>query len=92
MSHQLDHHHKLTVQKIYGHPLNHNIQWHDVASLLGRFGEVHESHRGNWALTRDGNTVTFGPNRHRDLSEDQVIKVRHFLTDVGVTPETLASL
>jgi hypothetical protein len=91
MSIKLDHHHRITAQKIFGHPLNHNIQWHDVCSLLGRFGDVHESHRGNWAITMNGETTSFGPNRHRDLSDDQVIKVRHFLTSVGLTKDAVAA-
>ena len=30
----LDGHHKATVEKIFSHPVSHNIQWHDVLSLL----------------------------------------------------------
>jgi len=92
MSIKLDHHHRLTAQKIFGHPLNHNIKWVDVASLLGRFGVVHESHRGNWALALDdGAVVSFGTTHTKDLTDDQVIRVRHFLEGHGVTPETLAA-
>ncbi len=87
MSIKLDHHHRLTAQKVFGHPLNHNIQWHDVCSLLARFGEVHETHRGNWAVTVEGDTVSFGSTRTRDLTEDQVIKVRNFLRSIGFSPE-----
>jgi hypothetical protein len=87
MSIKLDHHHRITAQKVFGHPLNHNIQWHDVCSLLARFGEVHETHRGNWAVTVEGDTVSFGSTRTRDLTEDQVIKVRNFLRSIGFTPE-----
>jgi len=86
---KLDHHHRLTMQKVFGHPLNHNIQWHDVCSLLGRFGEVHETHRGNWAITVEGETVSFGSSRCRDLTEDQVVKVRHFLRSLGLAPAKL---
>jgi len=89
MSIKLDHHHRMTLLKIFGHPMNHNIQWHDVCSLLARFGEVHETHRGNWAVTVEGETVSFGSTRTRDLSEDQVVKVRGFLRSSGVTPERL---
>jgi hypothetical protein len=84
---KLDHHHRITVQKVFGHPLNHNIKWHDVCVLLERFGDVHETHNGNWAVTVDGEIVSFGSSRARDLSEDQVIKVRRFLQSLGVTPK-----
>lgn len=89
MSIKLDHHHRVTAQKLFSHPLNHNIQWHDVCSLLARFGDVHETHRGNWAVTVEGETYSFGSTRTRELTDDQVIKVRKFLCDFGVTAEKL---
>ena len=91
MSIKLDHHHRITAQKLFGHPLNHNIQWIDVCSLLSRFGEVHETHRGNWALTMEGETISFGSTRTRDLTEDQVIKVRRFLVAAGVSAQVIAA-
>ena len=89
MSIKLDHHHRVTAQKLFSHPLCRNIQWHDVCSLLGRFGEVHETHRGNWAVTVEGETISFGSTRTRDLTEDQVVKVRHFLRSLGFSKEIL---
>ncbi len=86
---KLDHHHRVTLQKLFTHPLNRNIQWHDVCSLLARLGVVHETHRGNWAVTVDGDTVSFGSTRTRDLTEDQVVKVRNFLRSIGLSPEML---
>ena len=88
---KLDHHHRMTAQKIFGHPLNHNIQWHDVCSLLERFGDVHETHNGNWAVTVDGNTVSFGSTRTRDLTDDQVVRVRHFLGSLGLSHDKLSA-
>jgi hypothetical protein len=35
----------------------------------------------------DGEIVSFGSSRARDLSEDQVIKVRRFLQSLGITPK-----
>jgi hypothetical protein len=89
MSIKLDHHHRITLLKVFAHPMNHNIQWHDVCSLLARFGEVHETHRGNWAVTVEGETISFGSTRTRDLSDDQVVKVRNFLRSAGLTPDRL---
>src|ERR1700733_10516079 len=91
MPFKLDHHHRITVQKLFTHPLCHNIQWHDVCSLLVRFGEVFETHRGNWAVTIDGETTSFGSVRSRDLTEDQVVKVRHVLCTLRVTKVLLQS-
>ncbi len=84
---KLDHHHRQTLDKLFAHPLKRNIQWRDVTCLLERIGVVHETHRGNWAVTVGGDTVSFGPTRTRDLTEEQVIKVRNFLRHVGVVPQ-----
>ena len=81
---KLDHHHRLTVTKIFGHPLSRNIQWHDVESLLERIVIVSISHRGNVNLTMNGETHSLGKVRGHDLSEDQVIRVRHILKEVGI--------
>jgi hypothetical protein len=89
---KMDHHHRVTVAKLFTHPLSHNVQWHDVISLLERFGEVHESHRGNWSVTVEGETTSFGAAGARDLSDDQVIGVRRFLRRHGITgPVTKAA-
>jgi hypothetical protein len=91
MTVKLDHHHRLTVQKLFRHPLNHNIRWPDVSSLLARFGEVHQTHRGNWAVTVGGETFSFGSIRTRVLTEDQVIKVRAFLKSVGIDADSVCA-
>jgi hypothetical protein len=82
---KLDHHHRHTVAQLFGHPIGHNIQWRDVLCLLERFGEVHESHRGGWALTVSGSTMSFGRTRGRNLTEHQVVRIRHLLQDYGVS-------
>lgn len=85
MSIKLDHHHRHTVEQIFGHPIGHNIHWRDVICLLERIGDVHEAHRGGWTCTKDGITVSLGRARGRDLSEEQVMRVRHLLQTNGVT-------
>jgi hypothetical protein len=89
MSIKLDHHHRVTAEKLFSHPLNHNIQWHDVCSLLARFGEVYETHRGNWAVAIGTETYSFGSTRTRELTDDQVVRVRNFLRSFGLTKETV---
>lgn len=83
---KLDHHHRHTVDRVFAHPIGHNIKWRDVICLLERFGEVYESHRGAYAVTYSDKTVSLGRARGRDLSEDQVMRVRHVLVDVGLSP------
>lgn len=91
MTVKLDHHHRHTVEQIFGHPLQHNIKWPDVVSLLERFGEVRESHRGGWVCHTNGVTTSFGRAKGSDLTTDQVMKVRHLLTSQGVTAASAAA-
>ncbi len=87
MTIKLDHHHRSTVEALYRHPIGHNIQWRDVFSLLERFGEVREAHRGGWTCTIDGVVHSLGRARGRDLTEDQVVKIRHLLQSLQVTAD-----
>ncbi len=48
---KLDSHHQATVQKILSHPTSHNIEWHDVISLLGQVGSVIEESDGVYKVT-----------------------------------------
>jgi len=85
---QLDAHHRDTVEKIFGHPVSHNIQWHDVVSLLERVGTVSEEHDGRYKVTLGSETRTFDAPRHHDIDEQQVIDLRRMLRGAGITPET----
>jgi hypothetical protein len=84
---KLDHHHRHTVQQIFQHPASHNIKWREVINLLERLSEVRESHRGGWTCTIDGVITSLGRTRGRDLTAEQVIKVRHLLESRGVTAD-----
>ena len=84
MLHKLDHHHRLTIAKLYGHPLSRNIQWHDVEALLERLGAVGQSHRGNVTVSVGDQMVSLGKRRGHDLTEDQVVRVRHLLQGLGL--------
>jgi hypothetical protein len=83
----LDAHNRATVDKIFGHPVSHNIQWHDVLSLLERAGTVAEEHDGRYKVTLGSETQTFDVPRHHDIDEQQVIDLRRMLKGAGITPE-----
>lgn len=84
MNAKLDHHHRKTVAKIFAHPTSHNIQWHDVESLLERLGTVGESHAGNITFEDAGVVHSLGKIHGHDLNVEQVTKLRHILSDLGV--------
>jgi len=84
---ELDAHHRATVEKIFAHPMSHNIQWHDVLSLLQRVGAVTEEHDGRHKVRLGAETETFEVPRHHDIDTQQVIALRRMLKGAGIAPE-----
>ena len=83
---ELDGRHRATVEKIFSHPVSHNIQWHDVLSLLQSVAEVAEEHDGRFKVTLGSETETFDAPRHHDVDEQQVIDLRRMLKGAGIGP------
>lgn len=82
----LDSHHRDTVEKIFGHPVSHNIEWHDVVSLLEGLDAVTIGHDGRLRVSLGSETEVFD-RRGRDLDEQQVLDLRRMLRGAAVTPE-----
>jgi hypothetical protein len=83
---ELDGHHRATLEKIFNHPVSHNIQWHDVLSLLVSVGTVTAERDGRYAVTLGDETETFDAPRHHDIDEQQVVDLRRMLKGAGITP------
>ena len=84
----IDGHHLATVEKIFRHPVSHNIQWHDVLSLLESVGTVVKGHDGKYTVTLGAETETFETPRHHDIEEQQVVDLRRMLKAAGISPES----
>jgi len=82
----LDGHHRATVEKIFRHPMSHNIQWHDVLSLLKSVADVEEAHDGRFRVALGGETQTFDAPRGPDIDTQQVVDLRRMLTGAGYAP------
>jgi thiamine biosynthesis lipoprotein ApbE len=83
---KLDSHHRKTVEKLFAHPTSHNIQWHDVLSLLQAAGEAEEVHDGRFKVTLGAETQTFDAPKSNDLDTQQVVDLRRMLTNAGLAP------
>ena len=83
---KLDSHHRKTVEKLFAHPTSHNIQWHDVLSLLQAAGEAEEVHDGRFKVTLGAETQTFDAPKSNDLDTQQVVDLRRMLTEAGLAP------
>ena len=82
---KLDAHHQATAQRILAHPVSHNIEWHDVLSLLGQVGSVIEEHDGVYKVTIGSETETFRVPRSGDIDDQQVVGLRRMLKGAGIT-------
>jgi len=76
-------HHRDTLLQIFQHPTSHNIEWHDVTSLLNEVGSVEERH-GNMFLFKVGEeSGVFERREGKDIDVQQVADLRRLLTSAG---------
>lgn len=83
---KLDAHHRKTLEKLFAHPTSHNIQWHDVLSLLQAVAEVDETHDGRYKVKLGGELHSFVAPRGGDVDTQQVVDFRRMLTEAGYGP------
>ena len=83
---KMDAHHRKTVERLFAHPTSHNIQWHDVLSLLEAVAEVEQPHDGRYHVTLGGETETFDAPRGHDIDTQMVVDLRRMLKGAGITP------
>jgi hypothetical protein len=82
----LNNNHRDTLNKIFAHPVSHNVEWQDVLGLLLAVGDVEERH-GNLAVTLGGETEIL--HRHgsaKSLDADAVMNLRKLLASHGIEP------
>jgi len=87
---KLDHHNRLTADRLFRHPTSHNIQWHDVLSLLEAIGDGRETTHGSYEITVDGEVGYVAGPIGRDLSDRNISDVRRILKQAGLAPEKVA--
>lgn len=80
--HQLSGHHQRTYDAVLRHPTAHNLEWHDLRSMLGALAEVSEGNNGSIQAKRNGQVVILHPPNHKaDATVEDVLAVRRFLTE-----------
>jgi hypothetical protein len=82
----LSNHHRATLNKIFQHPVSHNLEWKDVLSLMGAVGTVEEKHDGKFTMMMGEDTVTLERPKHKDVSAQEVLDLRKMLTNGGFGP------
>jgi hypothetical protein len=86
---QLNGRHQHTYEAIFRHPTAHNLEWHDVLSLLEALADVSEGNKGSIHVTRNGQMMTLPAPKHKDVaSVEQLLEIRHFLEKSGEIPDS----
>jgi hypothetical protein len=75
--------HRRTLALIFRHPTSHNIEWHDILSLLEAIGSVDESSRGNHVVTIGSQRQTFHRGQQKDIDAEQLADLRQMLEAAG---------
>jgi hypothetical protein len=82
----LNHHHRDTLEKIFGHPASGNIEWRQVLSLLEAVGTTAVEHNGKVKVTLGSETEVLQPPRGKDIDKQLIVDLRRMLTNAGLAP------
>lgn len=82
--------HKEKLGKIFEHPLSGNIDTTKLIHALEHYGaevDMAKTHRALIHLNGREHSMTL--SHRNEMSKDAVVKLRHFLEEVGLTPDKL---
>jgi hypothetical protein len=86
MESQLSGTHQKIYERVFQHPLPHNLQWREVWSMLGAMPDADavEEDNGNLKVVRNGQTLMLHRPRGKDLADKkELMQIRHFLERSG---------
>lgn len=81
----LNSHHRKTLAAIFQHPASHNLEWHDVLSLLNDVGEVSQRASGGHEIVIGSDRLLLHPSHDHDLAGDDIRDLSAFLTKAGLS-------
>ena len=76
-------HHRDTLLKIFQEQTNHNVEWHDVVSLLEAVGSVEEQHDDMFLFRIGDKTEVLRRPSEKDIDGQQLVDLRRILTTAG---------
>jgi len=83
----LNGHQRTTLASLFRHPAAHNVEWHDVLSLLQHLGGVTERHDGDFDVVIGAHAIILDRPKGHDLDGGQLRSLRHFLAAAGLSPD-----
>ncbi|HUC90063.1 MAG TPA: hypothetical protein VMR45_04630 [Patescibacteria group bacterium] len=77
--------HMHILSELYAHPIEHNIKWHELVPALSSIGLMHTENNGSHHFIRNGHTVVFDYANSDTLNEEEIIKLRHFISSSAIS-------
>lgn len=78
--------HRATLERLFSHPVSHNIAWHDIVSLIEHVGTIEEGANGRFTVTIGEEIQVFDRPRDDVLDDQQVIDLRRMMAAAGAQP------
>ena len=82
--------HKAKIEKIFEHPISGNVDAKRLVSALEHYGAEVDTNKQHRALIHyNGKEHSLALGHRNELSKDSIVKLRHYLEEVGLTPDKL---
>ena len=87
----MSHKHRAKIEKLFEHPISTNIDFRKLLSALEHYGlSVDHTKKNKVRLAYSDEQEFFLSMPHGDhLSKDDVVRLRHWLEGVGITPDSV---
>jgi len=76
-------HHRDTLLQIFQQQTNHNVEWHDVVSLLEAVGSIEQQHDDMFLFRIGPETEVLTRPKEKDIDGQQLVDLRRILKDAG---------
>jgi len=86
MAADLNHHHRVTLEKLFSHPVSGNVEWRQVLSLLEAVGTTTQEPNGKVRVELGGETQVLQPPDDKDVGRQTILDLRRLLTSAGIEP------
>ncbi len=86
----MSHKHKAKIEKLFEHPVSGNIDVKRLISALEHYGiEIEITKHNKAKMSFNNREFVMALSHGNDLSKDSISKLRHYLEDVGLTPDKI---
>jgi hypothetical protein len=82
--------HKAKIEKLFEHPISGNIDTTKLIHALEHYGAEVDMTKQHRALVHyKGKEHSMTISHRNELSKDAIVKLRHFLQETGLTPDSI---